>query len=300
MTTRNLSYETTAHYWAHQVTKQASSHGERMFFNDKDIYSYGYHFKIAQFYDDQNVLFTADSYSVTTSKQVRIVKGAISHKNIIRVKTFFSNDDTKNVRNKAHKDNLCYYLDCIKTSLLKSVKARSNKAMYVSQANHALRLASEYIELFKVAKKYHPKALIEMLSRGFIETTAADLEVFKRAKEKADRAEARKLKKNINKWRKGENISVYGSNTDILRLTSKDRIETSKGVFIDQEEAKPLFAFISKCRKNKTKWLANGERYKIGGHYEIDYVNEKGDIKAGCHNIKYEESKRIAKHLKWI
>lgn len=52
-------------------------HTKHLFIEDKTIYSYGYHFKIAQKIDQNKALFTTKGYSQTTSCHKGLVKRAL-------------------------------------------------------------------------------------------------------------------------------------------------------------------------------------------------------------------------------
>ena len=52
-------------------------HTKNLFIEKQAIYSYGYHFRIAQKLDYKNVLFTTKNYSKTTSCHKGLVKRAL-------------------------------------------------------------------------------------------------------------------------------------------------------------------------------------------------------------------------------
>lgn len=62
------NHREVADYWA--ANRQPSGRASRMFFENKIIYSYGYHFPIAKILDGRNCLFTLAGYSNSTSKHI--------------------------------------------------------------------------------------------------------------------------------------------------------------------------------------------------------------------------------------
>ena len=76
-----------AHLWANRNSGGAKS--SNLFFEQEDIYSYGYHFLIARHvYNDHGehaVLFTRRTYSKTTAAHLRIVKQASAHLDLLYV-----------------------------------------------------------------------------------------------------------------------------------------------------------------------------------------------------------------------
>src|SRR5579872_7219827 len=73
------------HLWMHKSQDSARNPGGNLFFHDDTIYSYGHHFPIARHVtngkqgkrEQSAVLFTTGRYSVTTSKHIGMVRGAI-------------------------------------------------------------------------------------------------------------------------------------------------------------------------------------------------------------------------------
>ena len=67
---------------------EVEGHSMNMFYVDKTIYSYGYHFPIARITDSvvegrTVILFTTRGYSVSTSKHISYTRGAINDNYIV-------------------------------------------------------------------------------------------------------------------------------------------------------------------------------------------------------------------------
>lgn len=105
------------HIWASQTQKEGRANN--IFFENKSIYSYGKHFEIARFYKQNNnevVLFTTQSYSMTTAQHMGLVKNAISHYQIFYVP--FVNGE--------HEENIKDYLKRIDENRILAIRARKN------------------------------------------------------------------------------------------------------------------------------------------------------------------------------
>ena len=74
------SHSECAHVWAQQ--KQYEGRAHSMFFEKESIYSYGHHFKIAEFIRPNVVLYNGRSYSSSTSKHQAYVCGALRGLNV--------------------------------------------------------------------------------------------------------------------------------------------------------------------------------------------------------------------------
>jgi hypothetical protein len=88
----------------------------------------------------------------------------------------------------------------------------------------------------------------------------------------------------------------YHDNQSCLLRVNGNEIETSQGARIPLDHAPRLWTLIQAVR-------ASGQPYKRNGHTEhagqfaIDRVEVDGTLKAGCHQIAYDEIERMARHL---
>jgi hypothetical protein len=134
----------------------------------------------------------------------------------------------------------------------------------------------------------------------------------KRQKEYA-KAQAKLVSDNLEEWRnhgdlddnpkKWEIISAIQNASKIfMRIArSGDEIETSHGARFPIEHAKRAFALVRNCHDGKFVWIRDQiddrllKRLDITlGHFRIDEINEKGDVKAGCHFVEWDEIERMA------
>ena len=278
-----------AHIWAQQ--NQSAGRCGNLFFEDKSIYSYGRHFEIARFINDDTVLFNTSSYSNTTAKHKGQVSRAISHKNIFRVPQFDNHDE-----------NALYFINKAREYKLKALRAVAHGERHIDTVKKTIEEGAKYVNQFKVGRKL--KEEIKLLERLLEENrlfNSKDLETLKqrrlsnqkRLKTKEANAEiirAQRLEKylkEIEDWKNGilerAPYSYSYDNRVFLRIKD-DRIETSKGAQVTVKTALRLWESI------KAKQNING--FKID-NYEAQGF--EGDVlKVGCHQIPLAELERIA------
>lgn len=279
-----------AHIWAQQ--KQKEGRAGHLFFEDKSIYSYGRHFEIARFVEDDTVLFTTRRYSNTTAKHKNQVRRAISHKDVFYVPCFDN-----------HNENISYYLRRAKESKAKALKAISYGRWYCEDVKKYLHDGLQYIGHFKVDKALKKEVIklagLSEKDRFFSNEEKETLERRKLSNEKRlktrednlkiARAQAQeKYLKEIEDWKNGviecAPYSYSFDNPVVLRVKD-DRIETSKGAQITVKTALRLWAAIN------AKWSSLGG-FKLD-NYEAQEIKD-GVLTVGCHHIPLTEIERIA------
>jgi hypothetical protein len=116
------------------------------------------------------------------------------------------------------------------------------------------------------------------------------------AKEDATRAER------IEAWRKG-GAALFSRDLNtlphaLLRVKG-DTLETSHGARVPLEDAKRVFAFITRGLAIAPNMPGEKSyRAKLAiGQYSLDEIFANGDFRAGCHSIKYEEAARLAAEI---
>jgi len=276
-----------AHFWANQTQESLSNANGSFYFKDNIIYSYGLHFPIARHMDDI-ILFTNDSYRNTTAKQMNLTRRAISHKKVFTV------SDVLACNEKQHTDNFNDYQKRFVELIKSAVMARSNKTSLLESAKNLANEANEYAQFFKLdiipinTKKLDMDSIKESLKQVKIERA-------KQAKIRAKKLLAENTD-NTKTWRNGGNFhSSMHSLPCMLRINTKNEtIETSHGANIPISFAPKLWRYIKQCIKNNTVF---NDSFRVG-HYSLNHINKNGDIKVGCHNIKYKELLTVAKQLK--
>lgn len=310
----NTDYEACAHAFAHDHYESGYNYGNRMFFEDNTMYSYGYHYIIAKKVKNNLVLFNAYGNSATTNKQRWIVRRALSHFDSMEVVNFGSGKE-------AHKDNLNYYFSEATQGAKKQKRAKTIN--YIPDVLNALRDAKKYAELFRckslLTKSQKDLLEIEDEQELLIKVIGSHEAVQKAEKAKRTRAHKADLKRQEEakvKWLAGDpKISAHQfrhDGDDLLRIVNlplktydknserEDFVQTSQGITVPIDEAKRVFIFIAKLKNNGEFWKRNGKTFEINKSYQMDYVCENGDIQAGCHKIRWEQIEKIAKSQNWI
>lgn len=282
------------HLFAQRTQEEATTSTRNLFFNNRNkIYSYGYHYLLAEFINDETILINNSNYSRTTQKHTSEITQATR-----QYKQYFFNDIClQNVYNRiteaseklinARKKDF-YALEIINafesfTSFVKEFKKYVNySSYYYGQSNYNLVSESELKnnDKFKEVKKIYLK--ISKNKEQFIEDGK---ERVKREKERAKK----KLQKDLEKFFNYEinYINTRNLNEDFLRISEdKTQIETTQQVRIDINEAKALYRLIKEGKDIRG--------YKIG-YYTVISLN--GVLKVGCHNINRNNLTEIGEQI---
>ena len=286
-----------AHVWAQQSQDSGKNQNGSFFFTGSTIYSYGSHFPIAKFVADNTVLFTTESYGITTAKHCNDTRRSISHCNIFTVPNvnITINSDhryTVETTKSNHKENVEHYKKSIAENVLKAAKARINKDFYNDQA---LRLCDE-LQAYNLYFKLRLKAYILPNKDELVLKAAKLAKAKKAAKAKAHAKIKRDNLDKIAQWLAGENVSVPYSIDCMLRIKGEE-VQTSQRASFPLKHAYIALLMIERCVNNKESFVKNGKQIRLG-HYSIDTIDINGNVKAGCHNIKYSAIKRIALDVK--
>ena len=83
----------------------------------------------------------------------------------------------------------------------------------------------------------------------------------------------------------------------IMRLT-EDRatIETSMGATFPAAHGVRAFPLIARCRERGETWRTNGHSIHLGP-FAVDEITAEGNVRAGCHFVKWAEVEYIAREL---
>jgi len=261
----------------HVYAQQSQHYGRsaNMFFEGTELYSYGRHYLLAEFIDNETVLINDTGYSNTTSKHISLAISATSHKR----QFFITETDLNEVYN------------TITNHLQKLPKARVNKEYYLKVILNLFRSLNKYLEYTetktKVSKLPKYKEVETIVQRLETEKETILKEVAELNKRKAQR-EKEKQKEQIELWRNHEIRYLNKSAKSLLRLSlDKKQIETSGGVNIETKKAKVLYKLI--------------EAGKDIRGFKLDYYTVIGIqdniLKIGCHNIPLNEVETIGKQI---
>ena len=241
-----------------------TSNGSMYFYNNK-IYSYGSHYLLAEFLDNNTVLINDKGYSSTTGKHIGLIGGATRDK-----KQYF----TTRIEYKTVNRNIKEYLN-------KLTRARKTKEFYLYQIDKTLKMYFDYLEYTKQKTKY--KKYIEhretlRLANEFYNNFDNLQETIKEANKKQAIKDKKAIVQKVQDW-KNLKINWFRNktNNDFLRLRN-DFIETSQGVKIPILEAKRLLKLIE--HKNIIGQMVDN-RFIVKAFNSV--------LKVGCHNIPVKE-----------
>jgi hypothetical protein len=242
------------HMYAQQ--NQDNGRSSNIFFDKTRIYSYGYHYLLAEFIkndsNEQAILINNRGYSNTTSKHISKVTQATR-----QYKQFFvTRVDARQVNNQ---------LNDLHSKFIKAKKPQ----MYVIEAMNLFQSYNEY-------KNFTGKT-----DENFDSQINETILYFSASKESIE--QARKEKKAIEIAKQNEKIdSFLNFKSDFIRLDfdilrmNDNVIETSQSVKIDLQNAKMFYQLLKSGNDLTGRHLM---------HYSVNhYANNV--IKIGCHNFK--------------
>ena len=238
-----------------------------MFFdsNGTKLYSYGYHYLLAEFIDNNTVMINDKGYSVTTGKQIGLVTGATRN----RKQFFWSTTNCENVNH------------TIKNLLNKLPKATKNKERYKAEILSTYNSYKEYLVYTKQLTKYkkitehRETERIVLAFKNDYDNLENTIKEQLKSKVKKDK---KQVEKSLNDW-KTNKTNWLRNNTkfDYLRING-EYIETSQKVKISINEAKRVLRLIE---------LKNILGTKIDNRFTVVSFNKF--LKVGCHNITIKE-----------
>jgi hypothetical protein len=265
------------HVFAQRV--QTEGRAGNVFFEGNVIYSYGYHYELARFFQGANnqtaILINDRGYSVSTAKHIGRVRAATSHFTQFN----FTETDGKAV------------LSELESLAKKMIKARKPE-IYINQANNLLDSYIEYCNFTGKEHELHNMIIkaYDVFSTGkvkeYFESKESELKKIEREKAKKEKLQ---LKKDIKDFlnHKKNFVDCRQNNESFVRL-SKDgeKVETSKGVKVDAKDAKKLYQLIKAGKDIKG--------YKID-YYTVISLNDV--LKIGCHDINVKNMHEVGEKL---
>lgn len=298
------SAEQTIHVWAQQLQEEGRC--SNVFFeNTKVLYSYGYHFPLAVFLDDNTVLINGSSYSVTTSKQQNYVRGAVRHKDIISAPTNIIKLVIDSADKKYIKRECAEYVNQVVSEKLKLAAKRRKKPVAQYDVNEAVTVYRNIEKLFEILKIKSLKNVVRVNIDELEADATSRIENVKVLLSKEKEADKRKTQKVIKIFKSGGVITSENQmllrrlDTVYMRPVGEHEIHTTHGARFLIKEARKAFNLIGVVKESGEDQNFNLNKPMLG-HFRIDTISSEGDVTAGCHYIKYDEIERNAKLLGWI
>ena len=294
---RVVNREQVAHLFAHQAQTEAYTASRNFYFYGNKCNSYGSHFRAAVHHGD-TVLINRDNYSVTTARQMSALRMACSH-----LQTFdVENPDAETKAE--HRENFRVMVREFETELL-----RASRARIYNDTAHAEQLrdnANRYAAWAKIGNRIKPVALDAIAdrvkTRDARERAALKRERIAREKRRAAELEKQRAEyaEKLTAWRAGEGDCYTLGNyryTDRarVRLTSDGAtVQTSQGAEFPARHAARFIGFVLHCFDTGTDWKRNGQRVPLG-HFQLDAIAGAGGVlRAGCHTVTANETRRLA------
>ena len=252
---------------AHRYATGIGDHcnGDHVFFQGNRIYSYGYHFCIAEKWNGK-LLFTESEYSTSTTKHKSIVLGACRQYEIIYVPTL---DGASVGSERFVKDSLTKWAGQCR-EIIEGPMAKARKPeLYMSKVLGIVGRVEVFCKEFKVK--------VPKWARTYKNTMSME-SVLEAARETAKWVAEQKRKREqeaAEKFMRGE-INSYCGDYQIVRFSEeKQRFETSMHVWIPLEAGRRFYEAL------KAGTLKVGDSVL---YYRVRAVGS--EIKIGCHTFK--------------
>ena len=273
------NHDEVCHVWAQQT--QSEGRAGNIFFRDKSIYSYGEHFEMARFVDEETVFITTRGYSVSTANHLSLVRQAVRHKTVFTVPDF-----------NYHPDNVRYLIEKARDHFDKAKRARKYADWEIRSGRETVQTTRDYITKFQVPVPDSHMELWQALHtdtylNGEVQAAllakaraaqVAEREAAKQARLKREAEEAAQLAK----WVAGE--LSYGRFSAMRLRVKEGEVQTTHGATVPVIEARKLY------RALKAGLDVVGQQV---GYYRVTCVTES-ELVVGCHRIPLSEVERIA------
>ena len=268
------SSQDCVHAFAQRQQPQGRA-GNVFFYGDK-IYSYGYHYLLAEFIDDKTILINNSGYSSTTSKHISYVTSGTR-----QYKQFFTT---------RCEIGLVYSQVLSLQDKLANARKPENYINGILSLWDSLNEYVKYIKSKNIPKdtRYKAiKAIVKHLNVDSVQYQQKLADAKKKDEAAKKRKEAKQIKEALTKWYNYEVNSFRIGDTDYLRLSQDgSTVETSQYVKVSTDEARTLY-----------KAICNG--VDIKGHRISNYIvnSINGRLKIGCHNIDMDSVHKVGKQL---
>lgn len=311
-----------AHIWAQQTQDYGRSHNGNLYFEGPTIYSYGKHFPVAHIVDSETVIHNMDSYSISTSqhqhrayvatwhysKRLYLPCEALINFILLQEQGFYTRDSSNALKNAIERE-----IFNETTKLLKSAAKRRKASLKNADLNSAYQLiVHTRIALEKLGlplcddlgrKAQRIKSQSDELLSGYENEIKQERKREKQRRKEQERNRKINIGNAIRQFREGRHYDrMLLMDQPVMLRTNGDYIETSHGAQFPRFEAENAFRLIKYCRNTGAAFNRHVDTsqpvkmYKLG-HFYIDRVDSEGNVKAGCHEVRWYEIERLAKQL---
>ncbi|MFN5417946.1 MAG: hypothetical protein ACK5B9_12885 [Flavobacteriia bacterium] len=263
------------HTFAQRTQSNGTTQSGSMYFEGNKIYSYGRHYVLGEFIDNNTILINDRGYSNTTCKHIHLLTNATN-----QYKQYFFS---------------AVNLDCVYNSIINNFdklgKAKKPEN-YIIPIINKFESLQEFLKLYKKVNDLKSDKFkeIKKIYSSLKKDESKFLESIKQAEKKKAAKELKKFNEDLQKFFNYEINTIYKNNLkeDYLRI-SEDRtqIETTQNVKIDVLSALNLYRMIEAGKDIKGYRISNYTVISLNGH-----------LKVGCHNINVKNMHEIGKQLK--
>lgn len=301
------------HVYAQQTQDEGKTSNGNIFFDKRVIYSYGYHFPMAVFIDNNTIIINDDSYSISTSQHQGVLRSAVSH---IQNKIYVNTDIIKIIVDCVKYNNkmklIKYDKDKLEKNALNSVDDHIRSAakrraphLILEDLNHA---KNDLKTVYSVLALFNRKPSVKIKNKlNSLENDTSNNDLIEQAKTKLKKIKetiTHSANKELKKWRKGDINSISYKHRDFvdteLRIHNDNELITSEGAVFPIEQAKRAFILVRKVKEksnfNITPEQGNSDMFKLG-YYKIDKITKQGHVRAGCHFVKWPAIEKMAIEL---
>lgn len=190
------------------------------------------------------------------------------------------------------------YRERIKGLFMRAARARSNKPYLLDAALSLIDDANAFCKFYGL--RYKIKSPEDSTIAGLLDDAAkqAKKDLEKHREMKRQRAAQAVL--DLEAWRAGTLDHLpwnsYARPESPAMRVRGDNVETSMGARFTIAEAKTAWPFILRCKERGQVWQSNGGHIPIG-EFSISRIDDSGNVRAGCHFVKFAEVESVARTL---
>lgn len=281
------------HVYANQSQSSGRNGNGSLYFENTKIWSYGSHYLAAEIHTIKGkkiALINSYRYSMATGGHLNDIQRAFDG-----LMPFFHVSDVRSLKNASKefdtiaKDSIASAMKRMKVSDKNSIRyAISNIKDYFKEANKLRKLLGK-AEIKPTAKdldsvrKHYSERLArykelntpEMIAKRQIETA--------RRNARKEQLEIEKQAANIQKFKAGENVSLYNLPYEILRVRG-DIVQTSRGAEVPLKEAVSLYKALKAGKDVEGTKVGNFTFNGVTPVVNSDFSEDK-IVRIGCHKI---------------
>lgn len=261
------------HTFAQRTQNEGKS--SNVFFYGNKIYSYGYHYLLGEFINENTIVINDKGYSSTTRKHIsQITNATRQYKQL-----FITDIDTRIVSQRIEQ-------------AVKSLPNARKPERYISEIKASFEDLQTYIKDYKVKLSSEDKKRFAEAKKSYdkvIKDLDQYLDKLKDQAKKTKEVNQKKLNTAVNKFLKFETNSVVGLDIkeDFLRISKDGQyVETTQQVKVTTEEAANLYRLIQAGVEIRGKRISSYTVKSLNGHLVI-----------GCHRINVKNMHEVGSKL---